>query len=269
MATFFNGKTGRGLLLAVGLLVIVALGKMAVFALIAIIAMACAMELVSFAYRPSRLIRPGAELAVVIQAVITALGIVAAMFVVELQGLWLTMVIVAAVYVENAAAQIFGKRFGRTKLFPRYSPNKTVEGAAWGWVFGSVAGVVALALAWQFGDLGNQIMANWKQWLVILVITPPLAEIGDWLESRTKRLVGVKDSGELVTANPSRFIRTLGLSAVFGRQGGALDKTDSLWFVMLVAYPTLAISWWVGVVSALGVVAHIVGASMAETIRYR
>ena len=269
MATFFNGKTGRGLLLAVGLLVIVALGKMAVFALIAIIAMACAMELVSFAYRPSRLVKPGAELAVVTQAIITTLGITAAMFVVELQGLWLTMVIVAAVYLENAAAQIFGKRFGRTKLFPRHSPNKTAAGAAWGWVFGSVAGVVALALAWQFGGLGNQIMANWKQWLVILIIAPPFAEIGDWLESRLKRLFGVKDSGELVTASPSRIIRIIGLSAVFGRQGGALDKTDSLWFVMLAAYPTLAISWWVGVVVVLGVVAYIVGASMAETIRHR
>ena len=269
MATFFNGKTGRGLLLAAGLLAVMALGKMAVFTLIAVIGMACAMELVSFAYRPSRLIRPGAELAVVIQAVITALGIVAAMFVVELQGLWLTMVIVAAVYVENAAAQIFGKRFGRMPLAPKYSPNKTVEGVAWGWLFGWIASAGFLGLSWWLGGMSDQVAANWKQWLVIVVVSPPLSEIGDWLESRTKRLVGVKDSGELVTANPSRFIRTLGLSAVFGRQGGALDKTDSLWFVMLVAYPTLAISWWVGVVSALGVVAHIVGASMAETIRYR
>ena len=267
MLAFFNTKTGRGVALALALLGIVALGYWAVITLILLVAAACMLEILSF--QAMTKVSDGTYGAFFIQMLIVWMGAYSAVRVLGDHDIWTIMVIVAAVYVENAAAQIFGKRFGRTKLFPRYSPNKTVEGAAWGWVFGSVAGVVALGLAWWFGGFGDQIMVNWKEWLTIVVIAPPLAEIGDWLESRLKRLVRVKDSGELVAASPSRIIRIIGLSAVFGRQGGALDKTDSLWAVMLVAYPTLAISWWVGVVVVLGVVAYIVGASMAETIRHR
>lgn len=236
MATFLNGKTGRGLALAAGLLVIVALGPTAVFALVAVIVLACVIELVSFfCLLNEKRLKHGADVAIMAQATIVALGTFAAVSLVNNYGLWLTMVVVATVYCENASAQIFGKKFGYTKLAPRYSPNKTVEGAVFGWIGGTTAGAIFLGLAWWLGDAGDQIVANWLRWLIVIVIGPILAEFGDWLESRTKRLVGVKDSSELTSQTNFCLIRAASLSWLFGRQGGALDKTDSLWFVMTVA----------------------------------
>ncbi len=267
MLAFLNTKTGRGIVLALGLLGVMALGYWAVIALIILVAAACMLEALSF--QAMRIVSNRTYVALFVHMWIVWMGAYSAARILSDHSIWTIMVIVATVYVENASAQIFGKRFGRTKLFPRYSPNKTVAGAIWGWAFGLVAGVATLGLAWQFGGLGNQIMANWKQWLVILIITPPFAEIGDWLESRLKRLSGVKDSGEFVAASPSRVIRIIGLSAVFGRQGGALDKTDSLWFVMSAAYVILLTSWQIGLALALGVVAAIVYIRTTMTVHHR
>ncbi|MGE5309856.1 MAG: phosphatidate cytidylyltransferase [Sphaerimonospora mesophila] len=236
MATFFNSKTGRGIALAIGLLGVVALGPMAVFMLATLVVLACMIELISFVRVPSARVKPrGTDLAVATQTSIVIGGGLAAVLLIDSRGLWLTMVIIAAVFVENAAAQIFGKKFGRTRLAPRHSPNKTVEGALWGWLGGSLAGIVALALAWWLGGASDQIAADWREWLIIVIFTPPLAEIGDWLESRMKRFVGVKDSGDLTRISGSRFIRIVSLSSLFGRQGGALDKTDSLWICLIFA----------------------------------
>ena len=262
MATFFSGKTGRGIALAIGLLAIVALGPVAVFILIWLVTLACLAEIGSFiAYDKDILWRRWNDptvVTVVIQGGIVVAGAVAASAVVGSYGLWLTMVIVAAVFIENAVAQVAGKRFGRTKLAPRYSPNKTVEGALWGWLGGSIAGAIALGLAWWLGGAGDQITTNWKQWLVVIVIAPPFAEVGDWLESRTKRLVGVKDSGELTRDDDSQLVRVVSLSSVWGRQGGALDKTDSLWFVMVSSFIVLATFWQIGLTLAMSVIAAVV-----------
>lgn len=266
MATFLNGKTGRGLLLAAGLLAIVALGPVAVFALVAAIVLACIIELASFfcLLNEERLKR-GADVAIMAQATVVTLGAFAAVSVINNYGLWLTMVIVAAVYCENAAAQIFGKKFGHTKLAPRHSPNKTVEGALFGWVGGAIAGTIFLGLAWWLGDAGDQIVKDWLRWLIVVVVAPLLAELGDWLESRMKRLVGVKDSSELTSQTSSWLLRAASLSWLFGRQGGALDKTDSLWFVMMVAMLVLMAPWEICFTVLVGSVSFALGHFMARS----
>ena len=235
MATFFRNKTGRGLLLAAGLLIIVALGPQAVFALIFIVLLACTVELASFAHFSEFTQRKGVLTAVVLQGGIVAFGALALIYVIDQYGLGLTMVIVAAVYCENAGAQIFGKKYGRTPLSPRYSPSKTLEGAAWGWVCGFVCGLIFLGFAvWQ-GTVESPLV-----WVVVAAVAPPLAELGDLIESRMKRLVGVKDSGDLTREGP-RFVRVVSLSGLFGKQGGALDKTDSLWLVACASAALLII----------------------------
>lgn len=268
MTTFLNTKTGRGLLLAAGLLAIVSLGYWPVIALIAIVTFVCILEIVSF-FKSVEEESIRIYAAVSTQMFIVMIGAQNAARVLNEHGVWLIMVIASAVYAENAAAQIFGKRFGRTKLFPRYSPKKTVAGAIWGWIIGSIVGVGFLGLAWQFGGVRDQIAADWKKWLAIIIIAPSLAEIGDWLESRLKRIVGVKDSGEIIASHPRKLTRIVGLSAVFGRQGGALDKTDSLWFVITAAYLILATSWQAGLVLALGVVAAIMYVRMTQVVHHQ
>ena len=264
MATFFHSKTGRGLLLAAGLLTIIALGPMMVFLLIAVIVLACLVELTGMVYCLEAQARPkqtlAAIVAIVLQGLIVFVGAVMAVDVIDRHSLWAALIMVAAVYCENAGAQIFGKKFGRTPLAPRHSPNKTLEGAAYGWVCGIFGGIVFLALAvWSGGvDLDNVLT-----WLAIVVIVPPVAEIGDWIESRMKRLVGVKDSSDLTRDN-TRFIRIVSLSWLFGRQGGALDKTDSLWLAVGVTWLMLAAPWLVyGML--IGVVGFVVAYTMARS----
>ncbi len=237
VATFLNSKTGRGILLAAGLLAVVAAGEGAVLILVLLIVWACAIELFTLSGAVLFASRQGAWAALTIQGLIVVLGALSTIFVIGHHGLWLTMVAVAAVYCENAGAQIFGKRYGRTPLAPKYSPNKTLEGALYGWICGTVGAGVFLGLAAVFDRVDN-----WLGWAMVACVAPPLAEFGDWIESRLKRLVGVKDSGDL-TRNAPWFVRFASLSPVFGRQGGALDKTDSLWLVMLAVPLVLVISW--------------------------
>lgn len=235
VATFFRNKVGRGILLGAGVLATVALGPYAVLALITIILLGCGVELASLARSIYHTKRKGATAAIALQAILTTLGALALTYVVVRYGLWLTMIIVAAVYFENAGAQIFGKLFGRTPLSPRYSPNKTVEGAIWGWACGFFCALGFLALAfWQVEVTAPAV------WWAIAWLVPPLAEVGDLIESRMKRLAGVKDSGDAARQG-GRLVRLLSLSRLLGSHGGALDKTDSLWFVMVVATPMLII----------------------------
>lgn len=231
VATFFRSKTGRGLLLAAGLLIAVASGPTTVFVLLALVALACMVELASFTLFSEFTQKKGALLAVALQGLIVTVGVIATLYVIDRYGLWATMVVVAAVYLENAGAQIFGKKYGRRPLAPRYSPNKTLEGAAYGWVCGSLGGLIFLGLAMWRDSIETPLV-----WLIVVLVAPPLAELGDWVESRMKRLVGVKDSSDL-TRDGTRFIRIVSLSWLFGRQGGALDKTDSLWLVLCVVLP--------------------------------
>jgi phosphatidate cytidylyltransferase len=119
----------------------------------------------------------------------------------------------------DVGAYFGGRRFGRTKLAPRVSPNKTWEGVLGGLLAGSV---VALAgLAW-FGFSAEAFLP--------LCMAALLASIvGDLTESMFKRQVGLKDSGSILPGH-----------------GGVLDRIDSL----TAAIPILSLGLsWMGVVS--------------------
>ena len=113
--------------------------------------------------------------------------------------------LVFAVEVNDIAAFIFGKLFGRHKLRSEVSPNKTVEGS-----LGALA--VSLALPWllsfsfpHFGTL---------QLVLAGLIVGIGGQLGDLTISFIKRDIGVKDMG-----------------AVIPGHGGVLDRIDSLIFV--------------------------------------
>lgn len=100
----------------------------------------------------------------------------------------------------DIGAYFAGRRFGKRKLAPAISPNKTVEGLYGGIAAATIlAGVFALATG-----LG----------LPLLALAPVLAvaaQGGDLFESGMKRRAGVKDSGALLPGH-----------------GGALDRLDGL-----------------------------------------
>ncbi len=127
----------------------------------------------------------------------------------------LIMGIFILIWVNDSFAYLVGSTWGHTKLYPSISPKKTVEGTVGGFIF-------AMAAAY--------IMAHWEtsisllQWLILAFVIIVAGSLGDLLESKLKRVAGVKDSG-----------------AILPGHGGMLDRLDSLVFAAPFAYLTLII----------------------------
>ncbi len=119
--------------------------------------------------------------------------------------LWL----LAIVWTTDTAAYLVGRAFGRRSLAPTISPNKTVEGALAGLLFG---GLVAALVGPVIGYPPLVALAGG-------LIVSLFAQAGDLFESLIKRLAGVKDSGVL-----------------FPGHGGVLDRIDSLLFAAPALY---------------------------------
>jgi phosphatidate cytidylyltransferase len=119
---------------------------------------------------------------------------------------------VAGAMGADTGGYFAGRFFGRTKLFPRVSPNKTVEGAV-GAVLGSVVlGFFALAV---FPAPG----LDAKTTVLLALVIAVLAQAGDLIESMLKRAYGTKDSGW-----------------IFPGHGGVLDRIDSLVLPFVFTY---------------------------------
>jgi len=113
-------------------------------------------------------------------------------------------------WTTDTGAYFCGRFFGRHKLSPVISPNKTVEGA--------IGGTVLCVLVLFF--LHNYYLEIPLYLLLMLTFLASLAgQAGDLLESAVKRWAGVKDSGKLIPGH-----------------GGILDRFDSLTMVAPLIY---------------------------------
>jgi phosphatidate cytidylyltransferase len=109
---------------------------------------------------------------------------------------------------------VFGRLFGRRKIMPKVSPNKTWEGFLGGWV-------TTAALIWLVGPIFAP-LAGLK--LAIMAVLLPLAGFaGDVTMSAIKRDIGVKDTSTLIPGH-----------------GGVLDRIDSLTFTAPLYFHILA-----------------------------
>jgi phosphatidate cytidylyltransferase len=113
-------------------------------------------------------------------------------------------------FIGDTGAYFAGRGWGRRKLSPRLSPNKTLEGL----VGGIVVGTFAFWFAGTYQDWLNGIDA-----LIIGASVAVAAPIGDLFESLIKRDNHVKDTGR-----------------VFGAHGGVLDRLDAVLFTVVTAY---------------------------------
>jgi len=140
----------------------------------------------------------------------------------EGNGPSLVTFLLCAVWAGDTAALYIGRAWGRHKLAPTLSPNKTWEGAL-GSVGGSLLstcfllGLAQLLQRWDVGGLSYS-GAGWWYWLGLAVVVNVAAQVGDLAESALKRSAGVKDSGSLLPGH-----------------GGVLDRIDAL----LIAAPVL------------------------------
>ena len=125
---------------------------------------------------------------------------------------WL-LAALALVWAADSGAYFAGRRFGRRKLAPTISPNKTIEGA----IGGLVAG---LAVALAFGAFAGATVAQLPLLALVAAATVLASIVGDLVESLLKRQAGAKDSGTLIPGH-----------------GGVLDRIDGV----LAALPVFAI----------------------------
>ncbi len=131
-------------------------------------------------------------------------------------GLPLLALLVATAKGADTGAYTFGRLFGKHKLWPKLSPNKTIEGALGGLLFGVLAAILVTAVTRY---LLKSPCLTWGGAVGFGLIVGPVAQLGDLMESMIKRDCVQKDAS----------------SAVPGF-GGVLDVLDSLLFAGPVAY---------------------------------
>jgi len=127
-----------------------------------------------------------------------------------------TIALLVMVWAADSFAYFSGKAFGRIKLAPKISPNKTVEG-----VIGGLIGTILVAGLSGFLALGMSSKVIWI-WILAGLGGALFSVVGDLYESRLKRQAGVKDSGNLLPGH-----------------GGVLDRIDGL----IAAAPVFVTLW--------------------------
>jgi len=125
-------------------------------------------------------------------------------------GDWL-LFLFGTIWLSDSLAMWIGKAFGKRKLAPTVSPNKTIAGFVGGMSGGIIVSV--LLYFWLLSDfkIYNLIIAG--------LLVSFVGQLGDLVESLWKRSLGIKDS-----------------SAIIPGHGGILDRFDSLLFAAPVLY---------------------------------
>jgi phosphatidate cytidylyltransferase len=126
---------------------------------------------------------------------------------------WLLLALMT-VWAADTGAYFAGRRFGRRKLAPSISPNKTVEGMLGGLAAGVLVALVVAPLA-GIGPERLPLVA------LVALVAAGFSVVGDLVESLLKRQVGVKDSGDWLPGH-----------------GGVLDRLDGV----LAALPAFALA---------------------------
>ena len=121
------------------------------------------------------------------------------------------------IWTNDTFAYIVGKSIGKHKLLERISPKKTIEGLIGGVVFAVFAGFLISKYYIQASP--NHLEKSIIIWTTIAIIAGFIGTIGDLIESKFKRIAGVKDSGKIMPGH-----------------GGILDRLDSVIFVAPFVY---------------------------------
>jgi len=122
-------------------------------------------------------------------------------------GFKITLSLFLSVWICDTGAFLFGKKYGKKKILPEVSPNKTWVGTIAGFV-SSMIFLLILNQSGYFPDIFSLVDV-----VVLGLITGIFGQFGDWTESLLKREAGVKDTSNILAGH-----------------GGVLDRFDSLTF---------------------------------------
>lgn len=114
------------------------------------------------------------------------------------------------IWANDTFAYVVGKSIGKHKLLPSISPKKTIEGFVGGMIFATIGGILIAKY---------YVNASLVIWAIIALIVSIFSTLGDLIESKFKRIAGVKDSGNIMPGH-----------------GGVLDRLDSIIFVVPFIY---------------------------------
>ncbi len=180
-----------------------------------------AIVMFAFVAQSAQFIQPGQTMAT-IAGTILAVAYVGLLGSFVIQCRWLTdgaiptAALVATAKGADTGAYTLGRLAGRHKLWPRLSPNKTVEGALGGLLFGVLAALAVFAAARY---LLKTPTLGWLGAVGFGLVVGTAAQLGDLMESMIKRDCARKDA-----------------SATLPGFGGVLDVMDSLLFAGPVAF---------------------------------
>lgn len=123
-------------------------------------------------------------------------------------GDWHLLWLFAATWAYDTGGYFIGTRWGRHRLAPQSSPNKSWEGCAGGFTFT----LVTLLLLWKFVPFFAQAYSLGEV-LGLSLLLSVFGQLGDLMESVIKRSLSAKDSGSFLPGH-----------------GGVFDRIDSLLF---------------------------------------
>ena len=142
-------------------------------------------------------------------------------------GFFYMIFCLTAVVCSDSGAYFVGRAYGRRKLAPAISPNKTVEGAIGGVLTGGVLAVLVKVVFTLFvpGELARDL--PWIASFFFGMTLAAVAVLGDLIESLLKRDAAIKDAGHLLPG-----------------VGGVLDRIDSALLGIPVMYYLLLAYYW-------------------------
>ena len=136
-------------------------------------------------------------------------------------NVWIPVFAIACIstWVCDSFALFGGMLFGKHKVAPAVSPNKTIEGCLCGGVSSVLTGMLVCWLSKFYAPL--------PMWLCVItaLVASTMGQIGDLAESLMKRMIGVKDFSNLIPGH-----------------GGMFDRADSLLFAIPTAYLCLRLA---------------------------